>query len=266
MSQRAPIGIFDSGVGGLSVARDIRKLLPLEDILYYADSAYCPYGDKDPKIIQQREKKIGQFLVSQGAKIIVVACNTATSTGLEDLRGLLNVPVIGMEPGVKPAVAATRNGKIGVLATCVTIAGDRFATLVKRYAENTEVITQPCPGLVELIECGKLAAPETEQKLRSFLQPVLDQGADTIVLGCTHYPFLRPMIERLAGPGISIIDTGQAVARQVNRVLNEHNLTITDGFLGSEQFYTSGSQAAVREVIQSLWLRNNISVTALPLI
>lgn len=265
MSQRAPIGIFDSGVGGLSVARDIRMLLPLEDILYYADSAHCPYGDKDPQIIQQREKKIGEFLVAQGAKLIVVACNTATSTGLEDLRSLLNVPVIGMEPGVKPAVAATRNGKIGVLATNVTITGDRFAALIKRYAENTEVITQPCPGLVELIEQGKLHASETKEKLWGFLQPILEQGADTIVLGCTHYPFLRPILGELVGPGVAIIDTGQAVARQVSRVLNEHGLLLTDGPPGTEQFYTSGNQAKVQEVTQSLWLRKDISVKILPL-
>ncbi|WP_041274516.1 glutamate racemase [Desulforamulus reducens] len=265
MSQRAPIGVFDSGVGGLSVARDIRKLLPLEDIIYYADSAYCPYGDKDPQTIRQREKAIGEFLVSQGCKLIVVACNTASSAGLEYLRRFLKVPVVGMEPGVKPAVAATRNGKIGVLATCVTIAGDRFSSLVKRYAEETEVITQPCPGLVELIESGKLNAPETEEKLRTFLQPILDKKADTIVLGCTHYPFLRPMLESLAGPGVSVIDTGQAVAKQVSRVLSACNLAKNSGPLGTEQFYTSGNQTEVEEVIRTLWLRDNISVKTLPL-
>lgn len=259
MSQKAPIGVFDSGVGGLSVAKEIRQLLPLEDIIYYADSAYCPYGDKDPQIIRRRERTIVEFLLAQGAKLIVVACNTASSTGLEELRRIFpNVPIVGMEPGVKPAVAATKNNKIGVLATRVTVGGDRYATLVKRYAENTQVITQPCPGLVELIEAGKLAEPETEGKLQGFLQPVLEQGADTIVLGCTHYPFLRPLIEKLAGSKVSVIDTGLAVAKQVSRVLKEKNLAVTDGPPGTEQFYTSGPANEVAQVIGTLWVRDNI--------
>lgn len=265
MTQRQPIGVFDSGVGGLSVAKEIRQLLPLEDLIYYADSAYCPYGDKDPEIIRQRERSIVEFLLSQGAKLIVVACNTASSTGLEELRKLFNVPIVGMEPGVKPAVAATRNGKIGVLATGVTIGGNRFASLVQRYAENTKVITQPCPGLVELIEHGKLEEPETEEFLKGFLQPILDQGADTVVLGCTHYPFLRPMIERLAGPGIAVIDTGAAVAKQVCKVLGENNLAVQEGPQGTEQFFTSGNQDEVEKVIGSLWIRDHVQVKCCPL-
>ncbi|AQS58649.1 glutamate racemase [Desulforamulus ferrireducens] len=258
MSQ--PIGIFDSGVGGLSVAKEIRHLLPHEDLLYYADSAYCPYGDKDPAIIRQREKAITEYLVKQGAKMIVVACNTASSTGLEELRSLFKVPIVGMEPGVKPAVAATKNGKIGVLATCVTIAGDRFASLVKRYAEHTTVINQPCPGLVELIEQGKLNTPETREVLRGFLLPILEQGADTVVLGCTHYPFLRPLIEEMAGPDVKVIDTGLAVAMQVKRVLQEHNLATQETTPGREFFFTSGSAAEVSEVIRGLWPGDNITV------
>ena len=260
-----PIGIFDSGVGGLSVAKEIRQLLPLEDILYYADSAYCPYGDKDPAVIRQRERAITEFLLQQGAKVIVVACNTASSTGLEELRELFNVPIIGMEPGVKPAVAATRNGKIGVLATCVTIAGDRFASLVKRYAENSIVINQPCPGLVELIEQGKLNEPKTREVLKGFLSPMLEQGADTVVLGCTHYPFLRPLIEEMAGPDVRVIDTGLAVAQQLIRVLKDHNLTVTEGPSGRDLFFTSASEALVAKVIRDLWPRDNIVVKSVPL-
>ncbi|MEG6511092.1 glutamate racemase [Desulforamulus ruminis] len=265
MSQRAPIGVFDSGVGGLSVTREIRRLLPGEDILYYADSAYCPYGDKDPALIRRRERTILDFLLSLGAKLIVVACNTASSTGLEELRQISPVPVVGMEPAVKPAVNATRNGKIGVLATGVTIAGDRFASLVNRYAENTCVITQPCPGLVERVEEGKINDLETRNFLMGFLQPILDQGADTIVLGCTHYPFLRPLIEELAGPEIAVIDTGLAVARQVSRVLTENNLASQENRPGKEQFYTSGDQTRVSHVIRSLWLTDNVSVEKIPL-
>lgn len=265
MTQRQPIGVFDSGVGGLSVAKEIRRLLPLEDLIYYADSAYCPYGEKDPELIRQRERTIVEFLLSKGAKLIVVACNTASSAGLEELRKLFTVPIVGMEPGVKPAVAATRSGKIGVLATGVTIAGDRFASLVKRYAENTKVITQPCPGLVELIEYGKLEEPETEEVLKGFLRPMLEQGADTIVLGCTHYPFLRPMIEQLAGPGISVIDTGAAAAKQVSRVLDENDLAVKEGLPGTEQFFTSGNQDEVEKVLRTLWIRDNIQVKSLPL-
>lgn len=260
-----PIGIFDSGVGGLSVAKEIRQLLPLEDILYYADSAYCPYGDKDPAIIRQRERVITEFLLQQGAKMIVVACNTASSAGLEELRELCNLPIIGMEPGVKPAIAATRNGKIGVLATSVTIAGDRFASLVKRYAESNVVINQPCPGLVELIEQGKLNDPKTREILQGFLSPMLEQGVDTVVLGCTHYPFLRPLIEEMAGPDVMVIDTGLAVAHQVTRILDEHNLAVTEGPAGRDLFFTSGSEALVAKVIRDLWLRDNIVVKSIPL-
>lgn len=265
MSEQNPIGIFDSGVGGLSVAKEIRQLLPLEDIIYYADSAYCPYGDKDPHIVRRREQAIVEFLLAQGAKLIVVACNTASSTGLEGLRKMFTVPIVGMEPAVKPAVAATKNGKIGVLATCLTIGGDRFAALVKRYAENTKVITQPCPGLVELIENGKLEEPETEEVLKGFLQPVLEQGADTVVLGCTHYPFLRPMVERMAGPKVSVIDTGLAVAKQVHRVLRDNDLAVQEGPRGKEQFYTSGAANMVAKVIGTLWSNDNVNIKSVSL-
>lgn len=265
MSQTAPIGVFDSGVGGLSVTSEIRRLLPMEDIIYYADSAFCPYGNKDPEVIRQRELAILNFLLSRGAKLIVVACNTASSTGLEELRKISPVPIVGMEPAVKPAVAATRNGKIGVLATCVTISGDRFASLVNRYAENTRVITQPCPGLVERVEQGKIDEPETKNLLMTFLKPILDQGADTVVLGCTHYPYLRPLVEQLAGPDVAVIDTGLAVAKQVNRVLNENNLSNKGNRFGTEHFFTSGSQEEVKRVIRSLWTKDNISVENIPL-
>lgn len=265
LSQRAPIGVFDSGVGGLSVAKEIRELLPLEDLIYYADSAYCPYGDKDPEIIRQREKSILDFLTIQGAKLVVVACNTASSAGLEQLRRLCKVPIVGMEPGVKPAVTATRNGIIGVLATSVTVAGERYSSLIKRYAENTVVVTQPCPGLVELIEHGKLNDAETTKVLGDFLKPIIDQGADTIVLGCTHYPFLRPLIERLVDPGVSVIDTGLAVAKQVKRVLEENDLAVKQGPPGNEQFYTSGNLKEVEQVIRSLWIRDNINIKSIPL-
>lgn len=264
-SSTAPIGIFDSGVGGVSVAREIRQLLPLENIIYYADSAFCPYGDKDPAMIRQRELAIVDFLVSQGCKIIVVACNTASSTGLGDLRKIFSTPIVGMEPAVKPAVAASRNGKIGVLATCVTISGDRFSSLVKRFAENTTVITQPCPGLVELIEEGKLNEPETEDILKGFLQPVLEQEADTVVLGCTHYPFLRPLVQKLSGPEVAVIDSGLAVAKQVTKLLNELNLVKKAAEPGTETFYTSGEQALVERVIRTLWIRDNVTVEKVPL-
>lgn len=266
MSQTAPIGIFDSGVGGLSVAREIRRLLPMEDIIYYADSAFCPYGDKDPEVIRRREIAIVDFLLSQGAKMIVVACNTASSTGLDDLRKMFPVPIVGMEPAVKPAVAATRNGKIGILATSVTIAGERLASLIKRFAEHVNVITQPCPGLVERVEHGQLDDPETEKILAGFLKPILEQQADTIVLGCTHYPFLTPLIEKIVGPNIAIIDTGEAVAKQVSRVLNEHNLAVHEPRVGQEKFFTSGNQVEVAKVIGTLWSKNNVHVETVPLI
>ena len=260
MSARNPIAIFDSGVGGLSVAREIRRLLPYEDILYFADSAYCPYGTRPPEEILFRSATICRFLVGQGAKILVVACNTASVAGLDRLRDFFEIPIVGMEPAVKPAAAATRNGRIGVLATGVTLNGDRFGILLSKFASGIDVYTQPCPGLVELVEAGKMNGPEIEEMLNTYLLPLLDHGVDTVVLGCTHYPFLRQVIQEKAGPGINIIDTGEAVARQVHRVLRDNNILNVNRSLGSETFFTSGEPEMVGKVMARLMGREKIHI------
>ena len=216
-----PIGVFDSGVGGLSVLRHIRAVLPGEDLLYVADSLHAPYGAKSVQFIQARSEVIAGFLVARGAKALVVACNTATSAAIASLRQRFDLPIVGMEPAVKPAAEATRSGVIGVLATGGTLESARFAELVQRFGSQARVIVQPCPGLVEQVESGDLSGPLTRRLLAGFVEPLLAQGADTLVLGCTHYPFLEPLLRELAGEQVSLIETGAAVARQLARRLVE---------------------------------------------
>ncbi|HBV96739.1 MAG: glutamate racemase [Peptococcaceae bacterium BICA1-7] len=253
MPDPRPIGVFDSGVGGLSVLLEIRRLLPEENFIYYADSAYCPYGLKSPPEIVSRSFNICDFLISSGSKIIVVACNTASVAGLDIYRQRYSIPLVGMEPAVKPATAATRNGRIGVLATGVTLSGNRFSSLLERYQNGSEVYSQPCPGLVELVEMGRSDSPETIDLLKKYIDPLLEKEVDTIVLGCTHYPFLKETVQSVAGPGITIIDTGEAVARQVKRVIEKHGLEGPSGQIGTETFHTSGSAGDVHPVIKKLW-------------
>jgi glutamate racemase len=252
-------------VGGLSVALEIRRLLPSEDILYFADSAYCPYGTKSPEEILARSALICRFLIEQGAKILVVACNTASVAGLDKLREFFEIPIVGMEPAVKPAAEATKNGRVGVLATGVTINGDRFSTLLKKFAGGIEVYTQPCPGLVELVEAGVMDSPEAGALLNKYLLPLLEQGVDTVVLGCTHYPFLRQAIREKAGSGINIIDTGEAVARQVHRVLGDNELLSNSCRSGRETFYTSGDQDVVGRITAKLLHKEAVNLTSVNL-
>lgn len=247
------MGIFDSGVGGLSVLREIRRLLPAEDLIYFADSAYCPYGSRLPAEIRARAEAISAFLLERGAKLIVVASNTTSGAALESLRQNLPVPVVGMEPAVKPATSVSRAGRVGVLATGVTLASQRFSSLVERYANGTRVYTQPCPGLVDLVEAGREGSAEARELLKSYLAPLLAEGVDTVVLGCTHYPFLRPLVEEIVGPGVKVIDSGAAVARRVARVLEEEGLRRDGGTPGDEEFYTSGTLERVAPVIRRLW-------------
>ncbi len=247
------IGIFDSGMGGLSVAREIRKLLPNENLLYFADSAFCPYGTKEPAKIVARSQQICRFLLEHQAKMLVVACNTASIAGLDLLRKTFSeVPIVGMEPAVKPAATLTRNGRVGVLATGVTLKGDRFSSLIKRFAQNIQVFRQPCPGLVELVENGEIAGSHTEQLLKQYLQPLLEQQIDTLVLGCTHYPFLRAKIQEMVGDSIQLIDTGAAVAQQVKRKIIEFKLAAASEQEGRYCFYTSGDPEKVQQTISLL--------------
>lgn len=244
------IGVFDSGWGGLSVLRELQALLSTHAMTYVADTAYCPYGPKTDDLVRERSLTIGRWLVAEGAQALVVACNTASSAALELLRAELPIPVVGMEPGVKPAIAATRSRTVGVLATSGTLNGARFATLVRRFAGDVAVLTQPCPGWVEAVEAGALGSPETQQLVRQFVAPLLAEGADTLVLGCTHYPFLRPLIDAEAGPGVQVIDTGPAVAQQVVRVAQQHRISSDNSMV---RVFTTGEPSAVQGVAERLY-------------
>jgi glutamate racemase len=213
------IGMMDSGVGGLSVLREVRALLPEHPVLYLADSAWCPYGNKPPRAIRSRVLALADHLVGEGCGIVVVACNSATIHGVELLRATYPIPFVGMEPAVKPAAERTRSGVIGVLATEASIAGEKFHRLIHTHAPGVTVITRPCPRFVELVEAGILDGPEAEDAVREAVEPLLDGGADVLVLGCTHYPFLRPVLERFLPPGVTLLDTGPAVARRVAALL-----------------------------------------------
>lgn len=249
----APIGVFDSGLGGISVLAEIRRRLPGEDLVYVADSAHVPYGGHSASFIVARSLELSGFLVDRGVKAIVVACNTATAAAVPALRARLAIPIIGMEPAVKPAAAATRRGVVGVLATVGTLRSARFAALLERFGERIRVVTEPCPGLVERVERGALDDPTTRGLVRRHLTPLLAAGADVVILGCTHYPFLRPVIEDEAGPGVTVIDTGEAVARQLERRLDELGLLRRDARRGATRFYTSGPIGALDAVLPKLW-------------
>ncbi len=216
------IGVFDSGVGGLSVLRHVRAQLPAADLLYLADTAHVPYGPRSLAEVRGFSAAITRFLRARGADVIVVACNTASAAALKPLRAAFpDVPFVGMEPAVKPAAEQTRSGVVGVLATPATFQGELFNSVVERFAQGVRVIPQVCPGLVEQIEAGALNTPATEQMLRGWVEPLLAQGIDALVLGCTHYPFVIPLLERIAGPAVRVIDPAPAVARQTARIVAE---------------------------------------------
>ena len=236
-----PVGIFDSGIGGLSILREIRKLMPEEDLCYVADSAWMPYGEKPRAVVRDRSLKIARFLVEkQGCKAIVVACNTATGLAVDLLREELDVPVIAIEPAIKPATECTKSGVIGVMATPGTLSGEKFGLLRGRFSGDKRIISQPCPGLAREIEKGKPHSIRLRKLLTRFLHPFLEEGADVIVLGCTHYPLVKPLIQEIAGPGVQLIDSGEAVARQLHRKLDESGLRSSSAREGSQRFWCSG--------------------------
>ena len=253
MVSNAPIGVFDSGVGGLSVLREIRALLPNESLLYVADSGHVPYGEKSPEFIRERCRVLAEFLLAQGAKALVLACNTATVAGVTELRELYpQLPLVGMEPAVKPAAAATQSGVVGVLATTGTLKSAKFAALLDRFASDVRVITQPCPGLVERIEAGELDSAATRELLQGFVAPLLAEGCDTLILGCTHYPFIKPLLRTLVPDSITLIDTGAAVARQVQRLLAQADL-LASGPAQPTHFWSSADPAAMQRILPLLW-------------
>jgi len=252
MPSPAPIGIFDSGVGGLSVLHHIRRLLPTEDLLYVADTGHLPYGNRHPEYVQERALAISDFLIRRGVKAIVVACNTATAAAIVPLRQRYHLPIIGMEPGLKPGIAQSRTGKVAILATAGTLGSTRFHELMQRHGNGAEVLVHPCPGWVELVE-RQADAATIRRALEPELGPLLAQGIDTLVLGCTHYPFLSAAIRNLAGPRVEIVDTGLAVARQLDRRLNAADLHKAGGQPGSERFWCSGPLEPSTRLISRLW-------------
>ncbi|HYR05221.1 MAG TPA: glutamate racemase, partial [Gallionella sp.] len=263
MSAADPIGVFDSGVGGLSVLREIRRELPNEDLLYVADSGHAPYGDKPGETIEARSVSIVEFLMSQRAKAIVVACNTATSAAVATLRARFALPIVAMEPAVKPAAESTRSGVIGVLATGRTLASENFTRLHARFGADVDILVQACPGLVEQVEAGNFSGSKTRTLLEQYVLPLLKRQADTIVLGCTHYPFLAPLIREIAGPSVAIIDPSAAIAREVRRRLAGTSLLSHEPHVGTERFWSSATPENVLPVISQLW-RAKIEVRSLP--
>jgi glutamate racemase len=258
-SADGPVGIFDSGVGGLSVLRHIHAQLPQEHLLYFADSGFAPYGEKTDEWLVQRALAIASFLISRGAKALVVACNTATVAAIKALRHAHpSLPIVGVEPGLKPGAAATRNGKVAVLATESTLRGEKFLALRDQIcaASHAEFLLQPCGGLVERIEMGELSSAATVALLDGFLSPLLDQGADTVVLGCTHYPFVRDAIAQVVAArgvvGVTLIDTGDAVARQLSRLLESAALQRPGGTPAHLHCFTSGNPDAIAKAFSDL--------------
>jgi glutamate racemase len=255
----APIGVFDSGIGGLSVLRHICAHLPAENLLYFADSGFAPYGGKPREVIVARSMGIAEFLLAQGAKALVVACNTATAASIKALRERYpELPVVGVEPGLKPAAAITKTRKVGVLATERTLASEKFRLLREQIsaAADVEFLLQACKGLADQIEKGELHSPATLALLNRYVTPLLQQGADTLVLGCTHYPFVQPAIESLArrvSPHpVAIIDTGEAVARQLGRMLDKHGLRRRESGAGMLRAFTTGSRATLAREFDTL--------------
>jgi len=249
---RRPIGIFDSGVGGLSVAREIRRALPGEDLLYVADTAYCPYGDRALEEVRARALAVGRYVEGAGAKLLVAACNTASGAALEQLREELAIPVVGLEPAVKTGAAVTRNGKVGVMATAGTLTSARYARLVREHAHGIEVQPQPCPGLADLIEEGHLDDERLRARLEQLTRPLRDAGVDTVILGCTHYAFVSGPLGRVLGPGVQLIDSAPAIARRTEHLVGGDGSAGTDG-PGGLAVLTTGDPQKVAPVVARLW-------------
>ncbi|MDN3664480.1 glutamate racemase [Algibacter miyuki] len=255
---KKPIGIFDSGVGGTSIWKEINALLPNENMLYLADSANAPYGPKGAKTITNLSIKNTEYLRDQNCKIIVVACNTATTNAIEHLRNTYNIPFIGIEPAIKPAALQTKTNAIGILATQGTLSSALFSKTSGMFATKINIIEQVGEGIVDLIESGNLHSTAMQDLLKQYLEPMLKANIDHLVLGCTHYPYLTPLLLKLLPPHVKIIDSGQAVARQTKAILEQNNLLNTSSTPGENQFFTNGNP----EIMASL-LNGNHAVNFL---
>ena len=249
----APIGVFDSGVGGLSVLKAIRAQLPAQPVFYFADQAHVPYGSRSLEEVRAFSSAITEFLLGLGSAIIVVACNTASAAALQELRAQYpQTRFVGMEPAVKPAAEQTRTGVVGVLATPATFQGRLYSSVVERFAKEVIILQDTCPGLVGEIEKGDLEGAETRRILESAIRPMLEKNIDTIVLGCTHYPFVIPLIRQIAGAGVNVIDPAPAIARQTGRVLDSLGITQLPDFQAEVRFFTSGPSAELEKLLPLL--------------
>ncbi len=235
-----PVGVFDSGIGGVSVLTAIQKELPGLDLIYVGDNIHLPYGEKSMADIRGYSKGVVDFLISKGCGVIVIACNTASAAALKFLREIFpQIVFVGMEPAVKPAAEQTQTGVVGVIATTATFQGELFSAVLERFASGVKVLRQPCPGLVQQIEAGELSSPETMTMLRGWLEPMKEQNIDRLVLACTHYPFVTPAIHSILGDGVKIIDPAPAIAKQVRRVL-EKRKELPESSIGEITYFTSG--------------------------
>ncbi len=271
-TKEQPIGIFDSGVGGLSVLRAIRQQMPEELVIYFGDQGHIPYGPRPMGQIQNFSEAITRFLLNKGAKIIVVACNAASAAALTYLRQTFSVmSFVGMEPAVKPAAEHTETGVVGVLATPATFQGALYASVVERFANGVELLQDPCVGLVQQIENGNLYGTETRKILEDALHPMLEKNIDTVVLACTHYPFVIPLIQEIVGEKVRVIDPAPAVARQTQRLLDAKGLKRESGHRGEIRFFTSGTVNSLQSLLPSLlgetgrvsdvrWDENRVSI------
>jgi len=247
------IGIFDSGVGGLSIAQQISKQLPNEQLIYVADSDYAPYGDISNDKIIQRVNIIADWLVQKQCKAIVLACNTATVNAIDQLRKRLSIPIIGVEPAIKPAALKSNTKKIGILVTQATANNKRFLALVERYKNGAEVYVQPCLGLVELIEKGQQTSFKCQQLLRKYLAPLIEKNVDTLVLGCTHYPFATQLIKDIMTSKVTLMETAAPVSEQLERQLIKHQLLSNTPQSVVHKFYSSSENDKQNEIFSQLW-------------
>ncbi|MFY0602993.1 MAG: glutamate racemase [Flavobacteriaceae bacterium] len=244
-----PIGIFDSGIGGTSILKEINMLLPNENTIYLSDSANAPYGQKTLQRIIELSRKNTEYLLNKGCKIIVVACNTATTNAIEALRSEYNVPFIGIEPAIKPAALKTFTNTIGILATKGTLNSDLFEKTSSKINKEITIVEQIGEGLVELIENGEIYSKKMTNLLENYIQSILKKNADCIVLGCTHYPYLTPQIKKIAGDNINIIDSGEAVARQAKNILTAQKLVNQSAYKGVYQIFINSNSNALKGIL-----------------
>lgn len=250
---QGPIGIFDSGVGGLSVLREVNRLLPAEDLIYLADQAHVPYGDRSRDEVLEFSKGIIRYFLREGVKLVIIACNTASAVALTELRkNYPSLPFVGMEPAVKPAAQETSTGVVGVLATPATFQGDLYASTVEKFAKGVKILQDTCPGLVGEIEAGRVEGKRAREILENALGPMIGQGVDEIVMGCTHYPFVIPLIREIIGDEVQVIDPAPAVARQAGRLLAEYDLGKSSPERGENLFYTTGNPEDFSRILLSL--------------